>query len=133
MNVFVGKPGQSAQHLTGRLVRMKTSPCPDFIDYWERGTLWCLGVRVWKDECQAIKCESKEPGTSMVLIEDPHPLPFENLDGRAPVPMIVFAIATHMLMNPASDLLELLSRKKTLEQAEGDAEPCYSDSVPQCV
>jgi hypothetical protein len=111
---------------------MKTSPCPDFIDYWERGTLWCLGVRVWKTECQAIRCESKEPGASMLLIEDPHPLPFENLDGRAPVPMIVFAIATHMLMNPASDLLELLACKKTLEQAEEDAEPSYTDAVPQC-
>jgi hypothetical protein len=89
-------------------------------------------VGLWKDECQAIKCESKEPDTSMVLIKDRHPLPFENLDGRAPVPMIVFAIATHMLMNPASDLLELLSRKKTLEQAEEDAEPSYGDPVPQC-
>jgi hypothetical protein len=69
----------------------------------------------------------------MVLIEDPHPLPFENLDGRAPVPMIVFAIATHLLINPASDLLELLSCKKTLEQAEEDAERSYRDPVPQCV
>lgn len=68
----------------------------------------------------------------MVLIEDPHPLPFEKLKGSAPVPMIVFAIVTHMMMNPESDLLELLSCKKTLEQAEADAELAYSHEVPQC-
>ena len=108
---------------------MKTSSCADFIDYWERGTLWCLGVRVWRDQCQAIKCEPDEPGNSMVLIEAAQALPFEYLQGRAPVPAIVFSIATHMMMNPDSDLLELLSCTKTLEQAQQDAEPTYGDEV----
>jgi len=111
---------------------MKTSSCADFIDYWERGTLWCLGVRVWRDQCQAIKCEPDEPGNSMVLIEAAYALPLEYLYGKAPVPAIVFSIATHMMMNPESDLLELLSATKTLEEAQQDAEPTYGTEVLEC-
>ena len=110
---------------------MKTSPCPDFIDYWERGTLWCLGVRVWKDQCQAIKCKPDEPGNRMVLVEASYPLPFVYLAGIGRVPAIVFAIATHMVMTPQSDLLELLACKKIFEQAQQDAHPAYDNEVLQ--
>jgi hypothetical protein len=108
---------------------MKTSPCPDFIDYWERGTLWCLGVRVWKDQCQALKCETTDPGNSMALIETAHPLPFEYLHGKGYVPAIVFSIATHMAVHPESDLLELLSLRKTLDEARQDSTVTYEDRV----
>ncbi len=104
---------------------MKTSPCPDFIDYWGRGTLWCLGIRVWRDRCQAIKCEPDEPGASMVLLEDAHSLPFYQLQGQGAVPAIVVAIAIHMTMHPESDLMEVLSCNKTLEEARRDAERDY--------
>jgi hypothetical protein len=102
---------------------MKTSPCPDFIDYWERGTAWCLGVRIWADRCQAIKCDPDQPGSSLVLTEDSYPLPFAGMDGSGPVPVIVFAIATHMMLHPDSDLVDVLSGKKTLWEAQQSAEP----------
>jgi hypothetical protein len=111
---------------------MKTSSCPDFIDYWERGTLWCLGVRVWRDQCQAIKCEPNDPGASMALIETVYPLPFEGLQGKGSVPTIVFAIATHIAVHPESDLLEVLARKKTLEEARQDTVPAYDDEMLHC-
>ena len=109
---------------------MKTSLHPDFIDYWERGTLWCIGVRVWQDRCQAIKCEPNDPGASMVLVEASYALPFPILQGQTPVPVIVFAIATHMMMHPDSDLLEVLSSNKTLAEARQSADLQYGEEPP---
>jgi len=105
---------------------MKTSVSPEFIDYWEFGTLWCLGVRVWKDRCQAIKCDPTGPATSMATIEESYELPFEFMQGTAPVPAIVFSIATHMMIHPVSDLLDVLTRKKSLESARLGAERKYT-------
>ena len=96
---------------------MKTSPLPDFNDYWERGTVWCLGVRVWADRCQALKCEPDKPGSSMILTEDSYPLPFFGAEGNTGVPVIVFGIATHMAVHPESDLIDVLSGRKTLSEA----------------
>lgn len=109
---------------------MKTSPHPDFIDYWERGTLWCIGVRVWQDRCQATRCEPNEPEASMVLVEGSYPLPFPNLQGRTPVPLIVFAIATHMMVHPDSDLFEVLRGTKSLAEARASAEVDYASEPP---
>jgi hypothetical protein len=67
----------------------------------------------------------------MALIEAPHPLPFEYLQGKGSVPAIVFAIATHIMM-PESDLLELLSCQKTLEEARQDADTAYGSEALQC-
>jgi hypothetical protein len=112
---------------------LKTSPCPDFIDYWERGELWCLGVRVWKNECQALKCDANEPGSTMALVESPYPLPFEMVQGQGMVPTLVFAIAIHMVVHPESDLLDLLACRKTLEQARQDAKQTYGGDAPESI
>jgi hypothetical protein len=109
---------------------MKTSPHPDFIDYWERGTLGCIGVRVWENYCQAISCEPRGNAETMVLVELSYALPFTNLQGRSPVPLIVFAIATHMMMHPESDLLEVLGRTKSLAEARLSASPDYGEEPP---
>jgi hypothetical protein len=45
------------------------------------------------------------------------------MDGSGPVPVIVFAIATHMMLHPDSDLVDVLSGKKTLWEAQQSAEP----------
>lgn len=104
---------------------MKTSPAPDFIDYWERGMAWCLGIRVWSDRCQAIKCEPDQPGNGMLLTEESYPLPFLDMHGKGLVPTIVFAIATHMMVHPESDLLDVLLCKKTLSEARENADLTY--------
>jgi hypothetical protein len=68
---------------------------------------------VWADRCQALKCEPDQPGTSLLLTEESYPLPFRGVEGAGMVPVIVFAIATHMMLHPASDLLQVLSGENT--------------------
>jgi len=63
----------------------------------------------------------------MFLVEASYPLPFLNLQGRSPVPLIVFAIATHMMMHPDSDLLEVLGSTKSLSEAREGASLDYGD------
>ena len=92
--------------------------------------MWCIGIRVWEDRCQAIKCAPEEPATSMVLAEDSYPLPFANLQGTSPVPLIVFAIATHMMLHPDSDLLEVLGLRKSVSDARQDATVDYRSTPP---
>jgi hypothetical protein len=104
---------------------MKTCPVQDFIDYWERGTIWCLGIRVWSDRCQALKCGPDQPGSNLVLTEEFYPLPFHGVEGKGPVPVIVFAIATHMMVHPDSDLIDVLSGQKTLGEARQGADVDY--------
>jgi hypothetical protein len=59
---------------------------------------------VWADRCQALKCEPDQPGSRLVLTEESYPLPFRGVEGVGMVPVIVFAIATHMMLHPDSDL-----------------------------
>jgi hypothetical protein len=47
------------------------------------------------------------------------------MEGSGSVPVIVFAIATHVILHPDSDLLNVLSRKKTLWEAQQYAERDY--------
>jgi hypothetical protein len=61
----------------------------------------------------------------MVLTEESYPLPFTGMQGNGPVPVIVFAIATHMMLHPDSDLVDVLSCKKTLWEAQQYAERGY--------
>ena len=59
-----------------------------------------------------------------------YPLPFANLQGASPVPLIVFAIATHMMLHPESDLLEVLGLRKSIADARQDATVDYSNGPP---
>jgi hypothetical protein len=61
----------------------------------------------------------------MLLTEESYPLPFLEMHGKGVVPTIVFAIATHMMIHPESDLLDVLSCKKTLSEARQNAESTY--------
>ncbi len=61
----------------------------------------------------------------MLLTEEPYPLPFLEIQGKGLVPTIVFAIATHMMIHPESDLLDVLSCKKTLSDARQNADLNY--------
>jgi hypothetical protein len=61
----------------------------------------------------------------MILTEDSYPLPFTGMEGSGSVPVIVFAIATHMMLHPDSDLVDVLSCKKTVREAQQDAERDY--------
>ena len=77
------------------------------------------------DRCQAIKCEPSQPGSGRLLTEEPYPLPFLEIHGEGMLPTIVFAIATHMMIHPESDLLDVLSCEKTLLDARQDADLTY--------
>jgi hypothetical protein len=87
--------------------------------------VWCLGIRVWTDRCQALRCPPSEPGTSRVLTEESYPLPFRFVEGEGMVPILVFAIATHMMVHPDSDLIDVLSGEKTFGEARQGAEAEY--------
>jgi hypothetical protein len=102
---------------------MKTSPRSDFIDYWDRGSLWCFGVRVWLTECKAISNDPGESPDKMVAIEPPCKIP---LNPQAlPNRLLIASIAAHMGIHPDSDLLNLLTGKITFAQALVSVKPNY--------
>jgi hypothetical protein len=61
----------------------------------------------------------------MLLSEESYLLPFREIRGEGLVPTIVFAIATHMMLHPESDLLDVLSCQKMLSDARQNVDSAY--------
>lgn len=103
---------------------MKTAPTAAYIDYWDRGGLWCFGVRVWPSECKAIANGPGESPDKMLAIEPAYQIP---LNPQAPLhnSVLAISIAAHMVAHPGSDLLDLLTGKTTFEQARANAKSSY--------
>ena len=74
-----------------------------------------FGIRVWEDRCCAITNVAAQPPS---LFGDPHPIPVDlaEADGKHSLSNVV---SEHMNHNPDSDLVAVLTGKKTFHEALG--------------
>jgi hypothetical protein len=113
---------------------MKTAPAgQDYIDYWHQKKNICSGVRVWQDHCQAIRSTAgpealapsgdtlKLPLTHQLLDSIP-PAGWTYLDSK---PQITHEVLLHVHANPDSDLVKVLTKEKTFEEARKSARESY--------
>jgi hypothetical protein len=95
-----------------------TSADQTYIDYWQdygTGTKSHFGIRVWADHCSAItNVGAKSPN----LFGDPHELPIDlsDTEGQHSLNNI---IGEHMHRHPDSDLVVVLTGKKSFKEASG--------------
>jgi hypothetical protein len=98
---------------------MKTSSADQtYIDYWQdygTGMKSHFGIRVWADHCSAITNVGAE---SPNLFGDPRELPID-LSGTQGQHSLNNVIGEHMHRHPESDLVAVLTDKKSFKEALG--------------
>lgn len=98
---------------------MKTTSADQaYIDYWQdygTGKKSHFGIRVWPDRCSAItNVGAKNPN----LFGEPHGLPIDLSDTQGQH-SLNNVISEHMHRHPDSDLVDLLTGKKSFKEAAG--------------
>jgi hypothetical protein len=87
-----------------------------FIDYWQdygTGRKSHFGIRVWADRCCAITNVGSETPN---MFGEPHSLPIDTA-GTGGQHSLNNVISEHMNRHPDSDLIEVLTGKKSLKDA----------------
>jgi hypothetical protein len=96
---------------------MKTiSPDRTYIDYWQdyrTGKKSHFGIRVWADRCSVI---TNVGAVSPNLFGDPHELPID-LSCTEGQHSLNNVIGEHMHRHPDSDLIAVLTAKKSYKEA----------------
>jgi hypothetical protein len=88
------------------------------IDYWQdygTGRKSHFGIRVWADRCCAITNVGSENPSPF---GEPHPLPID-IAGTEGQHSLNNVISEHMNRHPDSDLIDVLTGKKSLKEAMG--------------
>ena len=86
------------------------------IDYWQdygTGMKSHFGIRVWEDHCSAMTTVGAE---HPVLFGGPHPLPMD-LSATEGQHSLNNVIAEHLARHPDSDLVAVLTGKKSFREA----------------
>lgn len=107
------------------------APDRSYIDYWCKPGTHCCGIRVGNGRCQAITNEAGESPVEMrPYPEGPHSIPVDSKKlGMSKSVDTALQITTkvHLYMNlhPDSDLLDVLTEKKSFAKALESAAPHY--------
>ena len=113
------------------------APDRSYIDYWDnqdwdtQKSRCCCGIRVWNDRCQAITNEAEESPVEMrPYPEGPHSIPVDSKKLGMPKSFdtalqITTKVHLYMNLHPDSDLLDVLTEKKSFAKALKSAVPHY--------
>ena len=98
-----------------------------YIDYWHRRGYCCVGVRVWPGYCRAIASDPEQGPEDLSEFGEIQRLPVnsEICKRRVPhqiaQPTIEEEIIWHMMAAPNSELLPILTGRKSFRDALGSA------------
>src|SRR5215472_13136878 len=92
------------------------------IDYWHWRGYGCAGVRVWPDRCRAIASDPDHGPEGLAEYGAFHGIPLQ-VDGKSrrvihsDDPPLAGEIIWHVVRDPDSDLLEVVTGKKPFHEA----------------